>query len=95
MTDDSKLSRLNIEYNQLQQQEDRLHALLVRLQQEAAALQEAIDVCTGGETATANPQETQALLRLQQVLFASDDDEEEDQDESSVDRQAPNGREAG
>jgi hypothetical protein len=41
------LHNLNVEYKQLQVQEDNLHALLHRLHQEAVTLEEAIAICTG------------------------------------------------
>jgi hypothetical protein len=48
------LHNLNVEYKQFQVQEDNLHALLHRLQQEAMTLQDAITVCTRNANNTHN-----------------------------------------
>eukprot|EP00977_Amphora_coffeiformis_P007764 scaffold1695_cov167-Amphora_coffeaeformis.AAC.34 len=86
----AELTRLNVEYKQLQQREDALHALLGKVQQEETCLQQAIDVCGTTTTAAAGTpppaatEEERALKRLQEALFAAEDDGDDDDDESGA-----------
>ena len=86
---DTELSALNVEYKQLHQRQDALHALAARLRQEETCLHQALEACqtNNNHTNTSAPddEETRALRRLQQVLFAADEDDGSSDDEEDDD----------